>query len=90
MIRNILVFLVVVFNLLFAQNNVDFDKLDQYIQKTVREFKSPGFVICIIKDGEVVFKKGYGVRNVETNEPVTTETIFAIASCTKAFTFHAI
>jgi len=90
MIRNILVFLVVVFNLLFAQNNIDFDKLDQYIQKTVREFKSPGFAIGIIKDGEVVFKKGYGVRNVETNEPVTTETIFAIASCTKAFTSAAI
>ena len=46
----------------------------------------PGMAIAVVKDDEVVLTHGFGVTNVETETPVTPETIFAIGSSTKAFT----
>lgn len=70
-----------------ADNNkkVDLEQLDNYIQKTVADFELTGLAITIVKDSSVVFSKGYGFRNVETQEPVTTGSLFNIASCSKAF-----
>ncbi len=42
--------------------------------------------MAIVKDGEVVLARGYGLRDVKRNLPVTPETLFAIGSATKAFT----
>jgi CubicO group peptidase (beta-lactamase class C family) len=49
----------------------------------------PGLSIGIIKANKVIFKKGYGVTSTLDNFPVTTETIFPLSSCTKAFTAAA-
>ena len=49
----------------------------------------PGLAIAIVKDGQVVLAKGYGLRNVQANLPVTADTLFAIGSSTKAFTTMA-
>lgn len=46
----------------------------------------PGAAVGIIQNGEVVFMKGYGVANLEFNQPVTTTTKFNLASCSKQFT----
>ena len=46
----------------------------------------PGLAVAIVKDGKVVLAKGYGLRNVQANLPVTADTLFAIGSSTKAFT----
>ena len=64
--------------------------LDQYFQKAYHDWDIPGFSIGIIKDGEVVLSKGYGV--LEKNKPAKAdgETIYAIASNTKAFISTAI
>jgi len=48
-------------------------------------FKVPGFAIGVIKDGEIVLSKGFGVRQIGNSEPVDGNTLFAIASNTKAF-----
>jgi CubicO group peptidase (beta-lactamase class C family) len=48
-------------------------------------FDVPGFAIGIVKDGKVVLSKGYGVRKIGTDEAVDANTLFAIASNTKAF-----
>ena len=45
--------------------------------------------VAIVKDGKVVLAKGYGLRNVQANPPVTADTLFAIGSSTKAFTTMA-
>ncbi|RLD58322.1 MAG: serine hydrolase, partial [Bacteroidetes bacterium] len=71
---------------LLGQGNYDYEELDTYISNAVEDFDVPGFAVGIIKNGEVVFQKGYGVRNTETKEPVDTKTVFGIASCSKAFT----
>jgi len=45
-----------------------------------------GLALAVLHNGEVIHQKGYGVRDVDKPQPVTPETLFAIGSCTKAFT----
>ena len=71
----------------FAQ--VDMAKLDNYIQQSLEEWEVPGFAFAIVKDGEVVHLKGYGVRELGKSDPVNTQTIFNIGSTTKAITAAA-
>lgn len=63
--------------------------LDTYIDQARKQWKVPGLAISIVKDGEVIHSKGYGVKNIETQEPLTDETVFAMASTTKAVTAMA-
>jgi len=65
-------------------------KLDAYFEQALKDWEVPGMEILIIKDDEVLLEKGYGIKNTETNEPVTPETLMAIASNTKAFTSAAL
>lgn len=51
---------------------------------------SPGAAIAIIKDGAVVYKRGYGIANLEYNVPITPATVFHVASVSKQFTAFAI
>lgn len=60
--------------------------LDSIVDEALREFNVPGVAIGIVVDGKVVLAKGYGYRNVDKRLPVTENTLFAIGSCTKAFT----
>ncbi len=89
-------FLIVLISGLFAgigssaQIKRDYTELDKYIAKSLKDFEVPGIAVGIIKDGKVVFAKGYGYRNANTKAPVDTKTIFGIASCTKAFTAASI
>ncbi|MEM6782821.1 MAG: serine hydrolase [Bacteroidota bacterium] len=66
--------------------NVDLEALDAYIEASLGDWPVPGLAVAIVKDGEVVHAKGYGTRTVGTSEPVDEQTLFAIASNTKAFT----
>lgn len=71
---------------LVAQQKVDFKKLDAYFNKAQKEWGVPGMSIGIVKDGQLVFAKGYGTQVTGKNVPITEETNFAIASNSKAFT----
>ena len=59
---------------------------DSYIEKVIKEWNVPGCAIVIVKNSKVYYIKGYGYRNVKDKLPVTEKTLFAIGSCTKAFT----
>ncbi|WP_438482787.1 serine hydrolase [Oleiharenicola lentus] len=59
---------------------------DAYVARVQKEFNVPGIAVGIVKDGEVVLVKGYGVREMGKPEFVNEHTLFAIASNTKAFT----
>jgi CubicO group peptidase (beta-lactamase class C family) len=65
-------------------------EIDQLMNRALKEFKVAGASIGVVKDGKVVHAKGYGVRSVETGEPVDERTLFAIASNSKAFTTTAL
>ena len=64
--------------------------LDAYIENVRKTFNVPGLSVAVVKDGVIVFAKGYGLR--ETGKPAATDshTLFGIASNTKAFTATAL
>lgn len=70
----------------YTQVREDYRQLDAYIQKALNDFEAPGLAVGIIKNGEVVLAKGYGYANNDTKAPVDANTVFGIASCSKAFT----
>jgi CubicO group peptidase (beta-lactamase class C family) len=81
-------FLVVV--LVRAAASADLEKLDVYLRKAREDWNVPGFAIAIVHEDNVVFARGYGVRELSRTEPVDEHTLFAIASNTKAFTAAAL
>jgi len=60
--------------------------LDNYILQAMKAFNVPGVGVAVVKDGQVVFAKGYGVRKLGESTPVDAHTLFGIGSNTKAFT----
>lgn len=64
--------------------------LDSYIETKMERWDVPGVAVAIVKDHEVVFAKGFGVRDLEKGGEVDADTLFAIGSNTKAFTATAI
>lgn len=53
------------------------------ILQRMEEYKIPGVSVTIVKDGEIVFAKGFGIMNSETSEEVNTHTLFQAASISK-------
>src|SRR3974390_3152083 len=68
----------------------DLGRLDAYIEKARAEWQVPGLAVAVVKDGRVVLAKGYGVKQLGGREQVDADTLFAIASNTKAFTVAAL
>jgi CubicO group peptidase (beta-lactamase class C family) len=60
-------------------------KIDSLFQRWDND-SSPGAAVSILKDGEIIFKKGYGMANLEYDIPIRPSTIFHIASISKQFT----
>jgi CubicO group peptidase (beta-lactamase class C family) len=63
---------------------------DDYINKALKDWDVPGLAIAIVKNDQVVFAKGYGVRKFGDPTPVDEKTLFAIGSSSKAFTSASI
>jgi CubicO group peptidase (beta-lactamase class C family) len=59
---------------------------DSWINEAIHAWEVPGLAIAVVKNGEVILAEGYGLRDVDKKLPVTPKTLFAIGSCTKAFT----
>lgn len=65
-------------------------QVDKLVQRNRALFQIPGIAITIIKDGQIILNKGYGLRSLRTRQAVTTQTLFGIASNSKAFTAAAV
>jgi CubicO group peptidase (beta-lactamase class C family) len=71
----------------FSQNTFVSDSLDSYIRREMKKWKVPGLAVAIVKDGKVIISKGYGIRDLnKPEEKVDENTLFQIASNSKAFT----
>jgi CubicO group peptidase (beta-lactamase class C family) len=66
------------------------DSLSIYMQREMAAWGLPGAAVAIVKDGKVVVSQGYGVKEQGKTDKVDDETLFQIASCSKAFTSTAI
>ena len=68
-----------------------FDAIDRAIETEMRENHIPGVAVALVRNGQTIYKKGYGVANAETNEPVDPDrTIFRIGSTSKALSLLAL
>src|SRR5205809_94017 len=65
---------------------------DAYVARALQALRTPGASIAVVKDGRVLFAKGYGVRTLGGGDTarVDAHTLFQIASNTKAFTTAAL
>jgi len=77
-------------SLAFAQTKEQINHLDSYYEKALKEWNIPGMAIAIVKNDSIIFSKGYGYANIEEKTKVDFNTLFAIASNSKAFTATAI
>jgi CubicO group peptidase (beta-lactamase class C family) len=66
------------------------DSLDRYIDSALPRWNLPGLAVCIVKDGQVAWMKGYGFTQAGGSEKVDANTLFMIGSNTKAFTATAL
>jgi CubicO group peptidase (beta-lactamase class C family) len=53
------------------------------IQERMKHYKIPGVSVAVINNFKIEWAKGYGVKDIETNEPVSTETLFQAGSISK-------
>lgn len=65
-------------------------QIDSVVEKTLTTFNVPGIAVAVIKDGKVIHSKGYGVRSIKNNLKVDENTLFGVASNTKAITAAAL
>lgn len=65
-------------------------KVDEYVAAQMKEQKIPGLSLAVVKDGNPVLVKGYGLANVEHQVAVKPETIFQSGSVGKQFTAMAV
>src|SRR5689334_9924969 len=84
--RPILPLAVFVLLALVPQARAQTDKVDEYVQAEMRKEKIPGLSIAVVRNGEVVKAKGYGLANVELGVPATPDTVYQIGSVGKQFT----
>jgi CubicO group peptidase (beta-lactamase class C family) len=68
----------------------NFAGFDSFVEQVMKDWKVPGLALAVVKDGQIVYAKGYGYRDVKNGLKVTPDTLFAIGSCSKAFTAAAI
>ncbi|NMB78730.1 MAG: beta-lactamase family protein, partial [Methanomicrobiales archaeon] len=61
-------------------------QFDAYTEKTFNRSGVPGMAVAIVKDDKVIYLRTFGVRNVTTQEPVTPDTKFQLASVSKSMT----
>ena len=59
--------------------------LDDYIENALTVWNPPGLAVTVVKDGEIIFTKGYGTSTLGEDKPVDEHTLFVCASTTKAF-----
>jgi CubicO group peptidase (beta-lactamase class C family) len=64
--------------------------LEEVINTSMARFDVPGMAVAVVQDDKVVFAKGFGISNLNTNAKVNKDTLFGIASNTKAFTSAAL
>jgi CubicO group peptidase (beta-lactamase class C family) len=65
-------------------------QIDSVAELTLKTFDVPGIAVAVVKDGKIIHAKGYGVRSLKTMQKTDENTLFGIASNSKAFTVAAL
>ncbi len=62
---------------------------DEFVADVMGEWKAPGIALSVVEGDEMIYSKAYGMRDPDKGLPMRTDTLFRIASNTKAFTTAA-
>lgn len=74
-----------------AQTDIpDLDAIGEAVQAQMDAQNIPGLAIAVVYQGEVIYAEGFGVRSIEDDAPVTSDTLFRIGSTTKPLTALAV
>ena len=73
-----------------GQSIINSKEIDALVEKVLTTFDVPGIAVAVVKEGKIIHSKGYGVRSLKTKEKVDENTLFGIASNSKAFTAAAL
>lgn len=63
-----------------------FSGLDATFEQVLKDWHAAGFAVAVVEKNKVIYAKGFGYRDLDKKLPVDANTLFAIGSCTKAFT----
>ena len=66
------------------------EAVDAFVKGQVAKQQIPGLALAVVRDGQVVFARGYGLANVEMGVAATPDTVFELASVSKQFTASAV
>ncbi|GHO59107.1 serine hydrolase [Ktedonobacter robiniae] len=66
------------------------EEFTTFVHQMLKEWQVQGTAIAIVRDGQVIFQQGFGKRDTKHDLDVTPQTLFPIASCSKAFTTAAL
>ena len=64
--------------------------LDEYITAAMEDWDVPGLAVAVVHEGEVIFARGFGVKEIGRPDPIDTGTLFQIGSVSKSFAAGAI
>ena len=73
-----------------AATDDPFRDFDAYATAAMKDWHVPAMAVSVVKDGRVVLARGYGIRKMGTRAAVDADTVFPIASSTKAFNATAL
>jgi CubicO group peptidase (beta-lactamase class C family) len=88
--KNKLFVTIAILSTTFSFAQITEPQVDALVKNTLTAFNVPGIAVAIVKDGKIVLAKGYGVKSISTQEKVDANTLFGIASNSKAFTSAAL
>lgn len=76
----------------FSQEKYNLDSIEKNIDKYLKYFSgdNPGAVIAVMKKGDILFNKSYGLSNVNQNRPLNNNEAFNLANLSKTFTALAV
>ena len=66
------------------------DAIDRTVETAMQAFSVPGVAVGVVKDGQVIHARGYGIRELGRPEPIDGKTLFRVASNSKAMTTAAL
>lgn len=84
-------FLSLIFSVAYSQKKTPINTdplagIDTLMERILKERKGAGFAVAVVNQNKIIYAKGFGYRDYEKKLPVTPNTLFAIGSCSKAFT----
>ena len=68
---------------LLLRDDFNAEQVDRFVDAYMKYHRIPGLSLAIVKDGEIVYGKGFGVKSLAKDDPVRDSTVFEVASMTK-------